>query len=171
MANIGNQLVIMKAGRKLDFSQAAFDLKCDERWKPNEAFWTSSVYFGKDDRKYHSAWTDWCEINDYLCNYDSDVAYILIPKKKTKVLTINDGEDYDRLIRDYITVKKTFDPRYNEYLDFKKMQDNGYDGFHLTSNAAWQFHFHQFNSWDCESTAWFNVDWIKEVIKLTSEDW
>ena len=123
--------------------------------KPNTGLWTSSAL---TDSPFLSPWQEWCANNDYHCGVHH---FSLIPKTNLKVFD-----------PDSLSELRTIEPELPilpPSIDFAWYAREGYDGFHvsdrilnLPSDAI-----HPFHGWDCESTVWFNYDWISSIKKIS----
>lgn len=152
----------------------------------NGGLWTSSYieekYREEDyDKKDYSEWARWF-INENFHIYSYEDISILYPKEDTKVFTINNIEDlYEASSRlgdicDDKLLKHNIARADNLVIDFQKLSKS-YDGIRVTKEGAWRLHWFDdsiydndkyrmlisLNAWDCESTLWFNVDWIDKV--------
>ena len=131
--------------------------------KPGGAFWTSS-YTPK--KKWASAWIEWCYEFNFKCGSNH---FLITPKKGLKIFRPDDIKSLKSLPKEEgsfcgITI-------YPVTVDFAWYADEGYDGFHLEPEDVWMGFWDfgampPFKSWDCESTAWFNYNWIERIDKL-----
>lgn len=135
------------------------EIKCDIPNycnKPNSGgLWTSSL---KADSS--SAWLDWCMAENFGI---WTKAVIFVPKENIKVYVIDSFADLDR-------ISKQLNGMPFRSIVFKELKNAGYHGIHLTENGARELHFLppcanstllDLNAWDCESSFWFNIGWIK----------
>jgi hypothetical protein len=166
-----NKQCIMMDGFSID--RCMFNLHPRGVNKPQRALWTCTY----TDNLSEIGWLEWCYYNqpDWIQNE----LYLITPKKEVKVYEITTLEDYksDELIKlpnnDIFT---------SQYIDYEAMADKGYDGIHFSTYAASLGHaFTLFsddestmnismalNPIDCESTVWFNTDWISSVELIVS---
>ena len=129
------------------------------RNKPVGGIWTSAL----DGNT--CGWLDWCRYN--WEGHGGNIAVILTPKKDVKVYQIKDLET----LQAASTRPADSDGFFGEsrsMIDFRRLNDEGYDGVNVTAEAAVAFHFAtdlrgfvDLNTWDCESTVWFHGDWIQ----------
>lgn len=130
--------------------------------KPQNCFWTSSLYEDSSD------WLDWCRFEDFKAY---DYAIVIIPKKDAKVYVIDTLEDLVKVSNLY--------EGYHEpgRINFPSLLMAGYDGVRVTKNAAMDLHsystegIYNLNAWDCESTVWFNNKWIESYEIHRVEDY
>ena len=129
--------------------------------KPEKALWTSTW---KDDVS-QIGWIKWARMERFDIK---DSLYKVTPKRIVILYEIDLNEDYasDQL------------PKTKEnFIDYQKLASKGYDGLHLTEHGAWIGHDFRkenehfgttilLNSFDCESTVWFNTDWIGSIEKM-----
>lgn len=162
-----------------DFSldKVEFDLHTSDINKPKRAMWTSSY-----DPEWKSiGWIAWnlAEQTDML----KDCLYRIVPKKRVKVYEIDTVEDWlsARLpkiekrnpIQRFLFGRLTTEG----FIDFVDLAKRGYDGVHVTHQGAMIGHDFSANreaqrslySYDCESTVWFNTNWIKSVELVASD--
>jgi hypothetical protein len=163
-----------------DPSKADFDLSASVVNKPNMALWTSTLISKKS-----SAWDKWCKDNWYPRCKGKPEKYILRPKDNLKIVEIDNDDDFKDLptisLLDYLykDSDKAFDEKdsilnFSRMIDFEKLANDGHDGIHLTERGATIYHTNynsdeytmNFNSWDAESTVWFNANWIDSIVKL-----
>ena len=109
--------------------------------KPKTALWTST--FREETRS--SEWSEWCEQEDFPTG---DRFFVLTPRQGTKVLSVNDENDEARL-----PLTKS------GQIDFEAIASWGFDGLRTPCGRCGGL----FDTWDCESTVWFNCDWIATV--------
>lgn len=162
-------------GPDFDPSKAKFNLQTTFANKPERAMWTST--FNPNVRKI--AWIKW--------NIEEDVGmlqsclYRIVPKPAIKVYEIDTVGDWiNRRLPKIDTPSRLkqflFGPILNAgFIDFEALKKRGYDGVHVTSNAAALGHNVEIdrkimlalNSYDVESTVWFNTTWIDKVELVT----
>lgn len=123
--------------------------------KPNTGLWTSSAL---TDSPFLSPWQEWCANNDYHCGVHH---FTLIPKTNLKVFE-----------PDSLSELRTIEPELPilpPSIDFAWYAREGYDGFHVSDRILNlpSDDIHPFHGWDCESTVWFNYDWIARIEKLS----
>lgn len=154
---LGPQLVIADFDGAFYPSYAKFCLRNRLSTKPERALWSSTLVDGT------SAWEKWCEYEEP--EWVNGVPHwVLVPKETTKVFTVDTIDDAWELPTMPIG-------RYKQ-VDFCQLARDGYDGLHLTENGAAELHWDtdslgfDFNAWDCESTVWFNADWIRDYCRL-----
>ena len=116
--------------------------------KPYEALWTSTLIDTNS-----SQWELWYQINEF--NVDKyKIKYKIIPKDNLKIFEINNQEDLNFL-------PKQFDCFLDKYvINFNKVSKL-FDGIHCINYTLPQLY-----GWDCESTIWFNTNWIKSIEKI-----
>lgn len=130
--------------------------------KPTNALWTSNY---TPDEEYPSEWVRWCEKTEFHCGKNK---FLLIPKDTIKVfqplVTLDLQPDL---------TPREFPVPCHPVVDFGWYADKGYDGFRVDMadiyNLRGQYNIDvlsPFRFWDCESTAWFNYDWIAEIQKI-----
>lgn len=153
--------------KKQVFTYAAdkkFDLRhirpADAIWanmrnKPTSGgIWTSSL---KEDS---SAWLDWC----HKAGFGKwEKAAILTPKHDVKIYVIDSFESLDKVSWHVKGVNR-------RSIYFEKLENEGFHGVQATEKAVMELGFFppeadllDLNAWDCESTFWFNTDWVQEV--------
>lgn len=139
--------------------------------KPLGGLWTSTVVgvrtYTVGINTYnipYSDWMDWCLSERFKVE---DKILIIHPKKDLKVYDINQESDLMGLP---IIKGDLFN-----CIDYEQLQKDNYDGVHISAYIAYKLHLHSinkimFNSWDSESTCWFNMDWINsyKVIDFSS---
>ncbi len=123
--------------------------------KPSTGLWTSSVL---NDSPFLSAWQEWCANNDYHCGIHY---FTLIPKTNLKVFEPDN-------LSDLRTIEPEL-PILPPSIDFAWYFHEGYDAFHVSDRILNMpaDDIHPFHGWDCESTVWFNYDWIDCIKKLS----
>ena len=124
--------------------------------KPSAGLWTSTAF---TDSLFLSAWQEWCANNDYHCGSHH---FSLIPKTKLKVFEPSGLSDLHIIEPEHPLIPPS--------IDFARYVQEGYDGFHVSDrilNMPADDDFHPFHGWDCESTVWFNYNWITRVEKLS----
>ena len=131
--------------------------------KPTGGFWTSTVLgtrkYDIDGNLYHipySDWMDWCIAERFKIG---DKIFVIHPKDNLKVYDINTEND----LLNVPIVNGISD----NCIDYKLLWQEGYDGVHISQYIAMALHLHSFNklmfnSWDSESTCWFNIHWIRD---------
>lgn len=164
-------------GPDFDPSKARFNLKTAFNNKPEKAMWTST--FNPDVRKIE--WIRW-NLDEGTTMLKSCL-YRLIPKKNLKVYEIDTVADWlsrrlPKIESPSMLKEFFFGPALNAgYIDFEVLNKRGYDGVHFTSNAAALGHNCEIdrkimlalNSYDVESTVWFNTSWIDKVELVTDD--
>ena len=126
--------------------------------KANGGLWTSTYENGK------SEWVQWCE-NAQFFTTDSDDGWLLIPNENSRILTVDNENDFANIYKEYGTHTDYNFP----ILDFEKMSRD-YDGLHLTSEGQWETRWsfpYNLHGWDCESTFWFR--WCFDEVKYIGE--
>lgn len=141
-----------------DLSKVCFDLKTNFVNKPNKALWTSDW----NDNINEIAWIQWADWEDFPIK---DILYKIIPKRNVKVYEVTTCSDY--YAKD---LPKTIQ---HSKIDYFKLQELGFDGFRVTQAGACLGHSStngvlQLSVFDCESTVWFNIDWIKSIERIKS---
>lgn len=116
--------------------------------KPYKALWTSTLIDTNS-----SSWDLWCQINEFNVK-NHRIKYKIIPKDNLKIFEINNEEDLNFL-------PKIYDPIFNKnVIDFNIIAKL-FDGIHCINYILPQLY-----GWDCESTVWFNTNWIKSIERL-----
>lgn len=141
-----------------DLSKVCFDLETTFINKPDKALWTSDW----NNNINEIAWIQWADWEDFRIK---DVLYKIIPKRNVKVYEVTTRSDY--YAKD---LPKTIQ---QSKIDYFKLQELGFDGFRVTQAGSWLGHNFtngvlQLNGFDCESTVWFNIDWIKSIERIKS---
>jgi hypothetical protein len=157
------QVKVMKKEWKEDWNR--FNLFTNGVNKPTRAIWTSEY----DEDLNNVGWIEWCKWNkpEWLDGY----LYMIYPKPGIKVYEINDVDDYtsSELVK--------LDRPGMLYIDYQAMADKGYDGIHFTFAASLLGHSFMdipinittaLNPIDCESTVWFNMNWVDRVDMLSN---
>lgn len=123
--------------------------------KPNTGLWTSSAL---TDSPFLSPWQEWCANNDYHCGVHH---FSLIPKTNLKVFEPDS-------LSDLRTIEPEL-PILPPSIDFAWYAREGYNGFHVSDRILNlpSDDIHPFHGWDCESTVWFNYDWISSIKKIS----
>ena len=123
--------------------------------KPNTGLWTSSAL---TDSPFLSPWQEWCANNDYHCGVHH---FSLIPKTNLKVFEPDS-------LSDLRTIEPEL-PILPPSIDFAWYAREGYNGFHVSDRILNlpSDDIHPFHGWDCESTVWFNYDWISSFKKIS----
>lgn len=123
--------------------------------KPNTGLWTSSAL---TDSPFLSPWQEWCANNDYHCGV---YHFSLIPKTNLKVFEPDS-------LSDLRTIEPEL-PILPPSIDFAWYAREGYNGFHVSDRILNlpSDDIHPFHGWDCESTVWFNYDWISSIKKIS----
>ncbi len=111
--------------------------------KPRSALWTST--FKEETRT--SEWTEWCQFEDF---HLGGRFFLLRAKPETRLLTVRTEDDERHL------------PLQDGQIDFAELADWGFDGLRT---LRWRSDS-LFDRWSCESTAWFNTDWIESVEEI-----
>ena len=161
MKDLEDQLVLTMDA--FDINKVKFDLEPIEYLnKPTSALWTSSVQKDEKD-ELSSEWREWC-IDENFANPYSRRRTILIPKKDTKVFQLNWKTEKELLT-------KRSRPRFifaAYHVDWSALVEAGYDGFNLPCKTGLGMLLGgcDFSAWDCESTVWFNTDWIDKIVTL-----
>lgn len=140
-----------------DLSKVCFDLNETFANKPRKALWTSDW----NNNIEEIAWIEWAKWEDFQIK---EFLYKVVPKEKVKVYEVSSYEDYYS--------KKL--PKTGNYknINYVELQERGFDGFRVTRSGAWLGHNFgdrgvlQLNAFDCESTVWFNTNWIKTIEKI-----
>ena len=135
------------------------------RNKPDYGIWTSTL-IGEDS----SDWIEWARGEDfYSC--DEFEAAIIIPKETVKVFHIAGMIDLIKIST--ANMQKPFLGKYPKAINFTNLMEEGYDGLHLTKEGSRNLRDLWFpdeicgvNTWDCESTVWFNNSWFDEYIHI-----
>jgi len=116
--------------------------------KPRFGLWTSPI-----DSNY--GWKDWCESEDFALS-SLEKSYTVRLKKFSKVLTINNKADLDKL--EWLSSMSII------YPDFESISKK-YDAIHLTEDGVWSTRLlcqeKSFNGWDCESVLIMNKECIE----------
>ena len=146
--------------------------------KPYSALWTST--WRRDP--FRIGWINW-NIGVYQNlshSFLKSQLLRLFPKKGIKLYEINNEKDFKNLPilgkgnDNYEWIQKLY---YNYdciYFDYKELERRGYSGLHVTDKAismgrdlfkGFKEGFDPYrmaiSGFDCESTVWFNNDWIK----------
>lgn len=138
--------------------------------KPKGGLWTST--WNQDE--YSSGWVDWClseEFDDPL----NKRWFILKPKEKLNILTIDSLSDLIKLIDKYPWQENSLH-YLKPTLDFEAIAKD-FDAIHLTESGQIQTHLPMnlfemkmidLYGWDCESTLWFRwcFDEVAEIEPL-----
>jgi hypothetical protein len=163
-----NRQVVMMDGFSID--KCWFNLETNGVNKPRHGLWTSTL----KDNPADIGWIEWAYYN--MPKKIQNELYMLIPKPSANVYEIDSIDDY---LSDEL-VKLPGDMFIKYYIDYLGMRKKGYDGIHFTERAAALGHSFGFddvltwnvslalNSIDCESTVWFNTDWISSVGRITN---
>lgn len=131
-------------------------------FKPYGGFWTST-YLGPNEG---SDWVRWCRGEDFG-SVDSSEWWVLMPSSDTPVIVINDWRGFDAVLDRYgIPLYPDTVALKDKGWDFGRMAEDGFAGVHLTEAAARELHWYRdgtdismsLNSWDVESTVWFQ--WV-----------
>lgn len=128
--------------------------------KPYTALWTCDFQENVED----VGWINW-NLN-WFKSYIKSNLYHLVPKnEKFNIYEISSLDDLTDIPYIEIYEERVF--------DYKKLKEEGYDGLHITQRGANLGHrydgsvpfevVNMMNGFDCESTVWFNTDWIEEV--------
>ena len=140
--------------------------------KPRHGLWTSTF----KDNPSDIGWIEWCYYN--MPEWIQDELYMIIPKSSANVYEINDIDDY--LSDELIKLPEDENVFLKSQINYQAMANKGYDGIHFSERAAALGHSFGFddkltwdvslslNSVDCESTVWFNTDWISSVGRITN---
>ena len=135
-----------------DIKKVRFNLDTMFTNKPCEALWTSSW----NSHKECISWIKWCLREEFKMK---NTLYKITSKRKVKLYEIDNPKDYtDNQL-----------PKKGDYIDYKKLVQLGFDGLHVTDTGAILGHLSDFeymirlNAFDCESTVWFNTDWIDMI--------
>lgn len=156
--DITEQLIISDFNGGFQPELVRFDLVNRLESKPKKALWSSTLHDGT------SEWEQWCfyEEPEWIEGVEH---WVFVPKTDTKVFTVDSVEDAKKLP----IISIGFSSR---LIDFRKLAGDGFDGLHLTSKGAQDLHWgvkglgFDFNSWDVESTVWFNTRWIQSIHRL-----
>lgn len=172
--SIGIQL--MTHNRDFKLYKVDFDLESIFINKPNEALWTSSL---DKDNKYMSAWIEWASYEDFILK---ECLYKIVPKKDIRIFEIDGIDDLVEISTERIPDDDVFGSFYQ--IDFRDLKHKGFDGVHLTTKGNLQLHnppLHRImignklrtivgvNGWDCESSVWFNTEWIDDIVRVTDD--
>ena len=157
----------------LDISKAVFDLAIQSvNNKPKQALWTSDW----KDNILVQGWINWnCFVYEgYSKNaLLEECLYKVYPKKEVKVFELATLEDLEKMPK--IDIKEVFNdedvdfisPFYSKFFNYQALKDQGYDGFHITAEAASHHSSLGLSSllynFDCESSVWFHLDWIDHI--------
>ena len=156
----------------LDIKQAVFNLTINSiNNKPKQALWTSNW----KDNILESGWIHWnCFVYEgYSKNaLLENCLYKVYPKKEVKVFELATLEDLEKMPK--VDAQKAFDgedeeyipPFYSNFFNYKALKDQGYDGFHITAEAANHSGLglnRLLYNFDCESSVWFHLDWIDYI--------
>jgi len=123
--------------------------------KPWGGFWTST-YLGENG----SDWVRWCEGEDFD-DTNRSRWWILRPASDAPVLRIDSWSDFDAIEQRYAVQLYPEIPHDLKTWNFLAMAADGFAGVHLTKMASIDLHYgrgatmEDLNSWDCESTVWF----------------
>lgn len=120
--------------------------------KPQGGIWTSSLL----EDKLGSAWTVWCEREDYNLPKDGIwKAYLLQPNEDARIYTIDSLEDLQYILNKY---------KSRGNINYKKARKD-YDAIHLTWKGQGATYWELYG-WDIESTIWLNEAYtvIEEVM-------
>ena len=143
-----NKLQALIYDKDFDLKKCQFDLTPHFNGKPKKALWTSSYI----DEESISSWYIWCCMEDFELK---NCLYLIEPKSEIKVLELNNAED----LLDLPTVRV-----FNQVtLDFERIIKEGLWSIKDLSIYYLNLVFSSFWGRDCESTAWFNVDWINRI--------
>ena len=154
-----------------DINKCEFDLSPRGANKPSRALWTSTY----KDNPSNIGWIEWCYYN--MPNWIEDELYLLIPKPETNVYEINTIDDY---LSEELIKLSVYDNPMGPLINYQAMCNKGYDGIHFSSRAAALGHSFMFddkltwdvslalNAIDCESTVWFNTNWVSSVGRITN---
>ena len=126
--------------------------------KPTNGLWTATYR-----PNIISEWVQWCRDNDFKCGKNH---FLIIPKQDIQVFCPTDISDLKLLDKSDLPF-----PAIVPLIDYGWYAEQ-YDGFHYDGDA-WKFYVESngmglsyFHCWDCESTVWFNYNWIDSVKKL-----
>lgn len=157
---------VVTHNKDFDLGKVEFNLNTHFNNKPCCALWTCDFQEKLED----IGWIEW-NLREYA-GWDINKAFIrrclytLIPKKKDfKIYEISGLEDLKDI--PYIKIHD------ENFFDYDELKQEGYDGLHITWEGSALGHTFgpavssevmlQMNGFDCESTVWFNTDWIEEV--------
>lgn len=136
-----------------DIKKVRFDFKVTFVNKPRIALWTSTW----NSNYKEIPWIEWCLRERFDMN---ETLYKIISSKTLKIYQIDSADDYE----DSSLPKDTED-----FIDYNKLKELGFDGLHITRNGSCLGHDFTYkkamklNGFDCESTVWFNTDWIDNM--------
>ena len=144
-----------------DFNKekVVFNLNPGVNGKPQSALWTSTL----EGKLIDTGWISWCNANNFGIKGHNSVFFIK-PKANINVFEIETLEDA-------LSIIKSSDS-YMGYIDYKKLAKD-FHGIHFTWTAVAlgkvfnnqiPLYISSFlNIIDCESTVWFDSDWIDNV--------
>ncbi len=141
------QLIAWRREDEFNLAKAEFDLT--PWWfhgKPTKALWSSTFENGISDWIKNRIWNK-CEVGNRF--------YLIRPKRDVKVFEVLSKEDEAKVPLDE-----------NGHIDYQSLANQGYDGLRTTSFTF----FGPFDGWDCESTVWFNKDWIESVEEVFPQE-
>lgn len=162
IANNNNNVQALIHDEDFNPDNCQFDLASHFNGKPKKALWTSA-YLNLEEI---SDWYLWCRAEEFELR---GCLYLIEPKENIKLLELNSIEDLVELP----TVRL-----FNQViLDFNLIAKRGYSGIHLTGGLLFDIRRNMIRrpsilvdsvaeslySWDCESTVWFNTDWINKL--------
>tara|TARA_R100000664_G_C2728517_1_gene119747 strand:+ start:40 stop:588 length:549 start_codon:yes stop_codon:yes gene_type:complete len=122
--------------------------------KPNGAFWTS----GYRKKIKASDWSEWKRMNQPSWRTGMGAVFEVVGNPKLAI--VNNNKDYEKLLKKYRNDFSKICGKAGEYyLDWHKLAKD-YDGFRLTMRGSRDF-IPGVHEWDVESTAWFNMKYLK----------
>ena len=162
--NVTNEQVLVSA-KDFDPSKSIFNLETKTiNNKPKKALWTSTM----KDNLADTGWIEFFHFNETVHKEEYDCIYKVTPKDNTKVMIIETLDDY---------LSGSFMYNYelghaSKVLNYTEIAKD-VDGIHFTDAAVClgkMIFNHRIPRWvidslyciDCESTVWFNTDWIKD---------
>lgn len=168
-------------GPDFDLSKVKFDLKTNHVDKPKSALWTSTF---QDDLR-EIGWIKWNLWED--CQLLKDCLYKVVPKEGVRIYELNSEEDLTSCRLPKLDGPSSiarffgFDKERElteGYIDYEALAKRGYDGLHVTWDAARLGHsfgnvdqktIDLLYCFDCESTVWFNTNWIDSIELVTTD--
>lgn len=127
----------------------------EEDLKPTAKLWTSTAE--QTENGYTSDWIEWCKHQMPHWVTKTGILYQVNPN--AKILQINTDKDAIRVAMDYgIQIKDSMD------LFFRMPWDRivkDYDAIHHVPKGRFENFY--MSSWDVESTAWINTDYVTKI--------
>lgn len=164
-----------------DLQKVKFDLKTNFADKPMQALWTST--YNDDFTKIGWIYWNLGQGGELL----KDCLYKVTPKEGVRIFEVDSESDLQssRLpkVEKRPFVKRLFGidkerDTVEGFIDFSTLAKRGYDGLHVTANAARLGHafglvdkktIDSLYCYDCESTVWFNTNWIESIELITND--